>query len=123
MINSDRLAEEIVDLALDYCGRTPAGAFAAEILLAGMDFEAMAGCSECGAPEAHLPEECPKADWFISFGGGACEAWYVRHDPEGREIAATIPWGTEEYHAAVAQGVEMMHAVSACGVDAAAELE
>jgi hypothetical protein len=71
-------------------------------------------CSECGG-RAHLPEECPAAVWYGDGTPGACEAWFVRHDPEGRALAPTHGYGTAAYHQAVADGLELAHAVGACG--------
>lgn len=53
--------------------------------------------------------------WYGDGTPGACEAWFVRHDPEGRALAPTHGYGTAAYHQAVADGLELAHAVGACG--------
>lgn len=74
----------------------------------------MVTCPECQGP-AHIPEECPAATWYAGPPtGGACEDWFIRHTPEGREIAADVPWGTEDYYQAVMDGTDMMHAAGGC---------
>jgi hypothetical protein len=53
VIDSDLLAAEIVELALDCFGRTPAGAEAAEVALGRMDFDGMG--SHSSEPGVGLP--------------------------------------------------------------------
>jgi len=73
-------------------------------------------CPECGAPQEHLPEECPAAEWEAAGPTlGACEAWFVRFG-EGRHLAAQLGWGTQDYYQAVIEGVTLMHNVGGCPV-------
>jgi hypothetical protein len=61
------------------------------------------------------PEFSPGAAWYSNGPtGGACEAYFIKYTSEGRLVAATYQWGTEEYYQAVIDGTEMMHAVGAC---------
>jgi len=50
---------------------------------------------------------------------GACEHWYLQHDPEGQVLALHHAAGTiteVEYYEELIAGTEMMHNVSACGL-------
>jgi hypothetical protein len=78
----------------------------------------LTSCPECGGP-AHLPEECPRAEWFSSAPtGGACEHWYLTHDRDGQVLSVELSLGLislEEYYQRLADGVQIMHSVGDCG--------